>query len=145
MTEDEAVQWIAEKLVELSSNLDSFSFGGDEALGETWAFTLTVTRDDKPRLKQLHAIRSKKITDAFPEQSRMCHNRHWGCGWMDQLLVQMLDEDGKATEAARAVAEAYIKELGRDKASCILDVAAQLQMQQGGIKSPRHTVEFAVA
>lgn len=103
-------QRLAEKAVEECNNISDFGWHGEEdTLGYTWAFTFAKTRDADPVDIDNFRVVKEYMEDTFPDDTQDVHCGHWACGWVDYIMVRMLDapisEGGKITKAGQAALE----------------------------------------
>jgi hypothetical protein len=83
---------------------DAFAYFGDRDLGVSWGFAGigTTNRDADPLTESNHVIAWKDLSEAFPDDVELLHSTHWMCGWVDEILVRVV-EQGKPTAAFMAV------------------------------------------
>ena len=99
----QAVQAV-EEAAKLRASQD-FSYRGPVDLGGTWAITFSQTRDSGLVEQSNYAAIKEDLEKRFPKDVRDEQFSHWGVGWVDNLLVRMLDKNGKVTEAGIAALE----------------------------------------
>jgi len=95
----------AEEVVEETSKLKNFSYRGEADLGRTWAITFSVHRDSELLQQSNFAVVKADLEKRFPKDVSDERFSHWAVGWIDHLLVRMLDRNGKVTKAGKAVLE----------------------------------------
>ena len=83
---------------------DAFAYFGDRDLGVTWGFAEvgTMHRDADPLTESNHVIAWGQLSKAFPDDVELTRFTHWACGWVEQILVRVI-ENGKPTAAFMAV------------------------------------------
>lgn len=82
----------------------SFLYGGDLPLGETWAWTAGRSRDSDLLNQSNFAVILEDMKQ-FRKDVKVERYGHWGPGWVERLCVRMLDKDGKVTKAGRAAVD----------------------------------------
>ena len=97
-------QQAAEALVNESNprNIRDFGYHGETPIGKTWAMAFSVHRDSDILGESNWAVISADMERRFPEDVTIERMGHWAVGWVDYLLVRMLDDDGQLTEAGDA-------------------------------------------
>jgi hypothetical protein len=85
--------------------MTDYSYGGDLSLGERWGFTFTQTRDSDALERSNYTTIRDDMSERFPDDIVDEHWGHWACGWVDQLAVRMLNDDGKVTLAGNSILE----------------------------------------
>ncbi len=97
-------QQLAEEAVAHTSRAE-FAYRGDLPLGKTWAFTFSQSRDsgivDVSNFETIKEDLEKRFPDDVSDE---CFS-HWAVGWMDHLLVRLLEDDGTVTPAGIAALE----------------------------------------
>lgn len=95
----------AETAVRETAGLKDFSYHGEVDLGNTWAITFSKNRDsgliDQSNYDAIKADLEKR----FPKDVSDERFSHFAVGWVDHLLVRMLDKNGKVTKAGKAALE----------------------------------------
>jgi hypothetical protein len=105
MMEARDYQEQAEAAVKEAAELTDFSYRGDKDLGRTWATTFSKSRDSSI-LEQANYVAIKEdLEKRFPKDVSDERFSHFAVGWLDQLLVRMLDKNGKVTKAGIAALE----------------------------------------
>lgn len=85
--------------------IPDFAYWGDRDLGESWAITFSQHRDsDALERSNFRVIRADLERD-FPDDVDDIRCDHWAVGWIDHLLVRVLDDSGEVTPAWRRVCE----------------------------------------
>jgi hypothetical protein len=96
-------QKLAELAVSECANIPDFGWYGDEDLGVTWAFCFSKNRDSG-LLEESNFDTVKRIfnDEGFEEGQDWSDVRcnHWAVGWVDYILVRMLDDEGRYTPIA---------------------------------------------
>lgn len=95
----------AEEVVKETANLKDFSYRGEVDLGRTWAITFSKHRDSELLQQSNFDTVKADLEKRFPRDVRDERFDHWAVGWIDHLLVRMLDRNGKVTKAGKAVIE----------------------------------------
>jgi hypothetical protein len=98
-------QELAEKAVKESAELTDFAYTGDVDLGKTWAMTFSKSRDSNLMEVSNYESIKKDLEKRFPKDVSDERFSHWAVGWIDHLLVRMLDKRGKITKAGVAALE----------------------------------------
>jgi hypothetical protein len=103
-------QALAEKAVkatadELSGKHGPVGYHGDLPLGETWAMTIARNRDSEILTISNFDTISEDMQKRFSRDATIERFSHWGPGWVDYLMVRMLDKQGKVTKAGKAILE----------------------------------------
>jgi hypothetical protein len=101
-------QALAEKAVkdtadELSGKHGPVGYHGDLPLGETWAMMLARSRDSEIISISNFETISKDMEKRFSRDVAVERFNHWAVGWVDYLMVRMLDKQGKVTKAGKAI------------------------------------------
>ena len=131
---DKHAQWLAEKLVEASRDIPNFFNRSGHELGVTWGFVNSVTRDDKPLVKSNYYRTEKSMLRRFPSDADCGRATHFLTGWVDQLMVRMLDDKGVVTKAGLAV----LDRLRRKHQSPTYRALAYMTLEfEGELKKPR--------
>lgn len=95
----------AEQAIEETRNRPDFAYSGDLPLGETWALTFGMSRDSDKRTESNFEAIQNEMESKFPEDVQVIRSSHWGHGWVEELAVRMLDENGKITPAGVEILE----------------------------------------
>lgn len=98
----------AEQAVKESAKLmasKDFSYRGELPLGYTWAITVSQNRDSGLREQSNYSAIKEDLEKRFPDDVSDRRFSHWAVGWVDHLLVRMLDKKGKVTKAGIASLE----------------------------------------
>lgn len=140
----QASQWLAEKMVEQTADVQDFMFQpvgkcGYDEFGTTWGMTLACTRDSTKGDKRSFYAAEKRLMKKHPGDVENCRATHWACGWMDQTLVRLLEEDGKLTPAAVSVIEEIAKQEKRRLGHLVenvVEAALQVELRCGKLKRP---------
>lgn len=98
-------QKLAEEAVKETAGLKDFSYSGEVDLGGTWAITFSVNRDSGILEQSNYATIKGDLEKRFPKDVSDERFNHWAVGWVDHLLVRMLDKQGKVTKAGIASLE----------------------------------------
>jgi hypothetical protein len=127
-------QWIAEHVVRMCADLTDFAWPRDEELGVDWGFAFSVCRDETDAEKTRYARTAASMMKKYPDDIVDVRNRHWAVGWIDQLCVRMLDEEGKITKAGRDA----VRRIARRIADGDVDLAQSLLEElHGALEAPR--------
>lgn len=102
---DPELQKRAEQSVKETANLRDFAYHGEVDLGKTWAITISVHRDSGLLDQSNYAVIKKDMEERFPNDVSDERFNHWAVGWVDHLLVRMLDGKGNVTPAGIAILE----------------------------------------
>jgi hypothetical protein len=98
----------AEKAVKEAAELrfsKDFSYHGEADLGQTWAMTFSQNRDSGLMEQSNYAAVKEDLEKRFPRDVSDERFNHFAVGWVDHLLVRMLDKNGKVTKAGIAALE----------------------------------------
>lgn len=95
----------AEQAVKDTANLQNFSYRGEVDLGRTWAITFSKHRDSGLLQQSNFDTVKADLEKRFPKDVSDERFDHWAVGWIDHLLVRMLDKKGKVTKAGKAALE----------------------------------------
>jgi len=95
----------SEDAVRQSANIPDFGYYGEKDLGNTWAMTFSQHRDSDIMEESNYAVIKSDLEERFPEDVSDERFNHWAVGWVDYLLVKMLDEQGQVTPAGIATLE----------------------------------------
>lgn len=95
----------AEEAVKDTANLKDFSYRGEVDLGRTWAITFSKHRDSGLLQQANFDTVKADLEKRFPKDVSNEQFSHWAVGWIDHLLVRMLDRKGKVTKAGKAALE----------------------------------------
>ena len=95
----------AEQAVKEAAQLTDFSYRGDKDLGRTWAMTFSKSRDSGILEKSNYDAVKGDLERRFPRDVSDERFSHFAVGWLDHLLVRMLDKNGKVTKAGIAALE----------------------------------------
>jgi len=95
----------AEEAVKGAAGLKDFSYTGEVDLGRTWAMTFSVNRDSGLLEQSNYKTIKGDLEERFPKDVSDERFNHWAVGWVDHLLVRMLDKKGKVTKAGIAALE----------------------------------------
>lgn len=87
------------------ANIPNFAYFGDLPMGETWAWTFGTNRDADTLTRSNWYVITDDMKDRFPDDTQIFEASHWACGWIEQLSVRVLDDEGKMTEAGQATLE----------------------------------------
>lgn len=140
------LQWIAEKLVELSRTTPDFSFTPyskdspcqRDDFGQTWAFVLNTHRDAEPKDKRAFYAAERRLKKKHGGQNIIdARCAHWAVGWVDQILARMLDAEGKITPTGIDVAHELVKK-HKDRCASIEDLAWSMEITAGPLEYPLH-------
>lgn len=93
----------AEKSVRDTAKIPDMAYRGDVDLGGTWAITISKHRDSDALARSNYEVIKNDMESKFPEDVSDERFNHWAVGWMDHLLVRMLDDNGQVTEAGKAI------------------------------------------
>jgi hypothetical protein len=99
------VQLEAEKAVKESVSTGDFYYRGEKDLGRTWAMTFSRNRDSGLLEQSNYDVIKEDLEKKFPKDVSDERFTHFAVGWIDQLLVRMLDKNGKVTKAGIAALE----------------------------------------
>jgi len=102
----------AEQVVQETAGLKDFSYRGEVDLGRTWAITFSKHRDSGLLEQSNYDTVKGDLKKKFPKDVSDERFNHWAVGWIDHLLVRMLDSKGKVTKAGKAVLEWKDREKG---------------------------------
>lgn len=144
ITEVQASQWLAEKMVEQTADVTDFMFRsvgkcGHNEFGKTWGFTLGCLRDSSKSERRSFEAAEKRLMKKHPGDVENVRNSHWACGYIDQTLVRLLEDDGKLTPAAVSVVAEIAKQEKRKLGHLVANVveaALQVEMRCGKLKRP---------
>jgi len=81
------------------------AYRGDYPLGKTWAITFSVNRDSELLERTNFEVISTDMQKRFPKSTDVIRFDHWGVGWVDYLIVRMLNRKGEVTKAGIAALE----------------------------------------
>ena len=95
----------AEQAVRETAGPTDFIYRGKVDLGRTWAITFSKSRDSGLRELSNYAAIKEDLEKRFPKDVSDERFSHFAVGWVDQLLVRMLDKKGKVTKAGIAALE----------------------------------------
>lgn len=98
-------QKLAEEAVKEAAQLTDFRYRGEVDLGRTWAITFSVNRNSDLLGQSNYKTIKEDLEERFPRDVSDEHFSHWVVGWVDHLLVRMLDKKGKVTKAGIAALE----------------------------------------
>jgi hypothetical protein len=98
--QDEAKQAVEESD---PANIPDYAYFGDLDVGNTWAHTLSVHRDSDLLGQSNWEVILKDMEEKFPKDVTEERASHWAVGWIDKLMVRMLDDDGCVTPAGEAI------------------------------------------
>lgn len=85
---------------------ESFGYSGDLDLFNTWGLCgPSQHRDSDILTESNYATIVEDLEDRFPDDVEVVSANHWAVGWVEQLAVRVLGDDGKPTEAFEAVYE----------------------------------------
>lgn len=102
---DPAWQKRAENVIRESDSIPNFAYAGDLPVGKTWALTFSKNRDSELlEVSNFEAIKDD-LESRFRRDVTEERFGHWAVGWVDHLMVRMLDDDGTVTPAGVAVLE----------------------------------------
>lgn len=101
----EGYQELAEKAVKEAAGLSDFAYTGEKDLGGTWAMTFSMNRDSGLLEQSNYEAVKGDLEKRFPKDVSDERFSHFAVGWLDQLLVRMLDKDRKITRAGIAALE----------------------------------------
>ncbi len=104
-TTPEEYQKLAEEAVKESADIPDFAYTGEVDLGVTWATTFSQNRDSDLLEQSNYEAVKKDLEKRFPKDVSDERFSHWAVGWVDHLLVRMLDKKGKVTKAGIAALE----------------------------------------
>jgi len=82
-----------------------FSYRGEVDLGQTWAITFSKNRDSGLLEQSNYDTVKADLEKKFPDDVSDERFNHFAVGWVDHLLVRMLDSNGKVTQAGKAALE----------------------------------------
>ena len=99
--EDSELQYLAEQAVKATRERRDFGYSGKLPLGKTWALTFGRTRDSSPRESRDFERRAASMAKQHPGQVEVVRSRHWLTGWVEELAVHMLDDQGRITAAGK--------------------------------------------
>jgi hypothetical protein len=100
---EEALLSIARKSLELPPD---FGYHGSTPLGKTWGFSpFSVNRDSDALERSNYRRISEDLMAEFPREFRDERMNHWAVGWIDHLLVHVVDRQGHVTAAFRKAME----------------------------------------
>lgn len=102
---DSSYQKEAEQAVKEASQLSDFHYRGDKDLGRTWALTFSKSPGSGLAEESNYAAIKEDLEKRFPKDVSDERFSHFAVGWLDQLLVRMLDKNGKVTKAGIAALE----------------------------------------
>ena len=95
----------AEEAVQESASIPDFGYSGDVDLGKTWAITFSKNRDSNLMEESNYDSIKEDLEKRFPDDVSDEHFSHLAVGWVDHLLVRMLDKRGDVTKAGAAALE----------------------------------------
>lgn len=98
-------QKLAEEAVKETAELKDFGYHGEVDLGKTWAITFSMNRDSGLLEQSNYKTIKDDLEKRFPKDVSDERFNHWAVGWIDHLLVRMLDKRGKVTKAGVAALE----------------------------------------
>ncbi len=102
---DPAFQKRAEQVIEESESIPDFFYTGDLPLGKTWAMTFSMSRDSELlEVSNFESIQ-EDLEKRFRNDVTVERFSHWGVGWVDRIMVRMLEDNGNVTPAGIAVLE----------------------------------------
>lgn len=84
-------------------NIPDFAYFGDLPMGETWAWTFGTNRDADALVRSNWDVITFDMQSRFPDDTDIFRAGHWACGWVEQLSVRVLNDDGTMTDAGQAV------------------------------------------
>lgn len=106
--EDSELQYMAEQAVKATRERPDFGYSGELPLGKTWALTFGRTRDSAARESHDFERTRKSMEKKHPGQVEVVRSRHWATGWVEELAVRMLDDQGRVTDAGK---DAILREM----------------------------------
>ena len=102
---DPVFQELAEQIIRESDDIPDFFYTGDLPLGKTWGMTFSRSRDsDLVEVSNFESIQ-KDLEERFGNDVTVERFNHWAVGWVDRVMVRMLEDNGNVTPAGIAVLE----------------------------------------
>lgn len=98
-------QKLAEEAVKETAGRRGFAYTGEVDLGRSWAITFSVDRDSDLLEQSNYQTIKEDLEKGFPKDVSDERFNNWAVGWVDYLLVRMLDKHGKITKAGTAALE----------------------------------------
>lgn len=80
-------------------------YRGEHPLGKTWAITFSKHRDSDVLERTNFEVISTDLQKHFPEDTDIERFSHWAVGWIEYLVVRMLDKQGEVTPAGVAAVD----------------------------------------
>jgi hypothetical protein len=71
-----------------------FGYWGSDEMFVTWGYTLSVHRDSDVLDRSNWQVITDDMLERFPDDCRIESASHWAVGWIEQLAVRVLREDG---------------------------------------------------
>jgi len=87
------------------ANIPDYGYHGDLPRGETWAGTFSVNRDSDLLGQSNFEVILADLESKFPDDVMVERAGHWAVGWVDEIMVRMLDDNGCVTPAGEAALE----------------------------------------
>ena len=101
--DDPSFQKLAEKVIQESADTPDFYYTGDLPLGKTWGMTFSKSRDSGlVEVSNFETI-EKDLEERFGDDVTIERFNHWAVGWVERIMVRMLNDDGTVTSAGMAV------------------------------------------
>lgn len=100
---------LAKQVIEESANIPDFAFwgkldnGDPIPVGESWGFTIMVLRDSDILSRSNWEVIRDDMVKRYPSYALVCNLGHFAYGWVDRLLVHMIDDRGMVTRAGVAI------------------------------------------
>jgi len=104
VTQSDAQKW-ADEAIATTAALPNFAYRGDKPLGKTWAIVMTKSRDSGLLEQSNFEKAREQLAEEHEEDVDVERASHWAVGWVDHLMVRVLDRKGKATPAAKTFLE----------------------------------------
>jgi hypothetical protein len=100
------VQEFAQKFAEEAAKMpEYFMYSGDLPIGKTWGYVFGRSRDSSLLEESNYETIKADLEERFPDDVEEERHSHWLVGWVDQLAMRLLDDDGVATRAAEGAYE----------------------------------------
>jgi hypothetical protein len=100
---DTDYQTLAQEAVAEFRKMRDFGYSGELPLGETWALTISKSRDSGLLEQSNYDSIYEDMKKRFPRDVVSERFGHWAVGWVEQLAVHMLDKQGRVTKAGKAI------------------------------------------
>jgi hypothetical protein len=99
---------IDDKLIQdaLARPSDFAYFGDNDDLFVTWGLCGPSMHRDSDCLQESNYITIwNDLFGKFPDDVSELHSNHWAVGWIDQIMVRVIDDEGNPTPAFEALIE----------------------------------------